>query len=171
MAEAVTKDKGRFDELAGKYLTFNIGAEVYGISIMQVKEIIGAANQEIHEVPRMPDFAKGVVNLRDHVIPVVSLRLRFGLEEIEVTDRTCIVVTEVTSESGHHVLMGLVVDSVYEVLQVASEEIEPPPSFGATLDAAYLLGIAKVKKSVNILLDIDKVLAAEELKAVTAAAS
>ncbi len=171
MAEAATVERKEARDLAGKYLTFSIGAEIYGISIMQVREIIGASNQEIHEVPRMPAFAKGVVNLRDKVIPVVSLRLRFGLEEAEITDRTCIVVTEVTSGSGRHVLMGLVVDSVSEVLHVADEEIEPPPEFGATLDAAYILGIAKVKDSVNILLDIDQVLAADELKAVESAAA
>jgi len=169
MAGAATAEKKQTGDLAGKYLTFNVGSEVYGISIMQIKEIIGASTQEIHEVPRMPSFAKGVVNLRDHVIPVVSLRLRFGLEETEITDRTCIVVTEVNSSSGRKVLMGLVVDSVSEVLQVADDEIEPPPEFGTALDAAYILGIAKVKGSVNILLDIDQVLAAEELKAVTAA--
>ncbi len=170
MAGTETIEKKDSGKLAGKYLTFNVGSEVYGISIMQVKEIIGASTQEIHEVPRMPDFAKGVVNLRDKVIPVVSLSLRFGLKESEVTDRTCIVVTEVTGSSGRHVLMGLVVDSVSEVLQVAAEEIEPPPEFGVTLDAAYILGIAKAKDSVNILLDIDQVLAEDELNAVTAAA-
>lgn len=149
------------DEIkAGKYLTFKLADEDYGISLLKVREIIGM--MPITSVPRTPDFVKGVINLRGKVIPVTDLRLRFGMSESAYTDRTCIIVVEVEGRD-HKVQMGTVVDAVTEVLPVKSEEIEPAPEFGATVDTRYILGMANMDGSVKILLDIDRVLTAEEI--------
>ncbi len=156
-------------DLEGKYLTFDIGSEVYGISILKIKEIIGIGTLEVHTVPNIPDYAKGVINLRDKVIPIISLRLRFGMEEVEYSARTCVVVVEVDHEGGN-LMMGVVVDSVSEVLNVSGNEIEAPPQFGTSLDTAFILGMAKVKGDVNILLDIDNVLTKEDVDALGNAA-
>ncbi len=140
----------------GKYLTFSLAGEEYGIGILRVKEIIGV--MPITRVPRTPDFVKGVINLRGRVIPIMDLRLRFGMESTEPTERTCIVVVEIAAPSGN-IIMGLIVDSVSEVLNIKQEEIEDTPSFGASIDTEYILGMAKSEKGVKILLDIEKVLA------------
>ena len=145
---------------AGKYLTFKLAEEDYGISLLKVREIIGM--MPITSVPRTPDFVKGVINLRGKVIPVTDLRLRFGMPESAYTDRTCIIVVEVEGRDNK-VQMGTVVDAVTEVLPVKSEEIEPAPEFGATVDTRYILGMANMDGSVKILLDIDRVLAADEI--------
>ncbi len=144
----------------GKYLTFSLGGEEYGIGILKIKEIIGL--MPITRVPGTPSYIKGVINLRGKVIPIMDLRLRFDMEPKEYTDRTCIVVVEIASEAGN-VLMGLVVDSVSEVLNIRREDIEDTPAFGSNLDTEYILGMAKAGKGVKILLDIDKVMRAEEL--------
>ncbi len=144
----------------GKYLTFSLGVEEYGIGILKIREIIGML--PITAVPETPPYVKGVINLRGKVIPVVSLSLRFGMPEEEITDRTCIIVVETAGESGA-VPVGIVVDAVSEVLNIRSEEIEDAPSFGVRLNVDYLLGMAKVGKGVKILLDIDRVLGAENL--------
>ncbi len=149
--------------LSGKYLTFAISKESYGIDIRKVKEIIGVSNLHIISVPDMPAYAQGVINLRDKVIPVFSLRSRFGFDEMEFTDRTCIIVTEI--EKGEDkVPMGVVVDSVSEVLNVVKEQIEPPPEFGGKLDSHFVLGMAKIDGSLKILLDIDRVLNAKDVE-------
>jgi purine-binding chemotaxis protein CheW len=145
---------------AGKYLTFKLAEEDYGISLLKVREIIGM--MPITSVPRTPDFVKGVINLRGKVIPVTDLRLRFGMPESAYTDRTCIIVVEVEGRDNK-VQMGTVVDAVTEVLPVKSEEIEPAPEFGATVDTRYILGMANMDGSVKILLDIDRVLTADEI--------
>jgi len=145
---------------AGKYLTFKLAEEDYGISLLKVREIIGM--MPITSVPRTPNFVKGVINLRGKVIPVTDLRLRFGMSESAYTDRTCIIVVEVDGRD-HKVQMGTVVDAVTEVLPVKSEEIEPAPEFGATVDTRYILGMANMDGSVKILLDIDRVLTADEI--------
>ena len=150
--------------LSGKYLTFSISKESYGIDIRKVKEIIGVSNLEIISVPDMPDYAQGVINLRDKVIPVFSLRRRFGFDEVEFTDRTCIIVTEIEKKENVKVPMRVVVDSVSEVLNVVNEQIEPAPEFGGTLDSQFILGMAKIDDSVKILLDIDRVLNAKDAK-------
>mgnify|MGYP001151623508 CR=1 FL=1 len=147
----------------GKYLTFALADEEYGIGILKVKEIIGM--MPITTVPQTPEFVKGVINLRGKVIPVVALRLKFGMDEVEYTDRTCIIVVEITGTSGA-ILMGIVVDSVSEVLNVKGEEIEDTPTFGTKLDTAYILGMAKLDGGVKILLDIDKVLSGEEIDSI-----
>jgi purine-binding chemotaxis protein CheW len=115
----------------------------------------------ITPVPQTPDFVKGVINLRGKVIPVIDLRLRFGMEAIDYTERTCIIVVEIEGAAGT-VQIGIVVDAVSEVLNVNGEDIEDTPTFGTKLDTNYILGMAKMKGGVKILLDIDRVLSAEE---------
>ena len=139
----------------GKYLTFTLADEEYGIGILKVKEIMGV--MDITDVPRTPHFVKGVINLRGKVIPVMDLRLRFGMEEIEYTDRTCIIVVEIMGPSST-VEIGIVVDSVSEVLNIKGDDIEETPAFGGGLNTDYILGMAKMEGGVKILLDIDKVL-------------
>ncbi len=144
----------------GKYLTFSMADEEYGISILKIKEIIGM--MPITTVPQTPEFVKGVINLRGKVIPVMDLRLRFGMESIDYTERTCIIVVEIEGTSGT-VQIGIVVDSVSEVLNINGEDIEDTPTFGAKLNTDYILGMAKMEGGVKILLDIDGVLSSEEI--------
>jgi purine-binding chemotaxis protein CheW len=141
-------------ELEGKYLTFALGKEEYGVGILKVREIIGV--MEITAVPHTLPYVKGVINLRGRVIPVLDLRLKFGMPVKEYDERTCIIVVEIDGPSGP-IQVGLLVDSVSEVLNVTAAEIEPPPAFGTHLDADYILGMAKVKGQVQILLDADRV--------------
>jgi purine-binding chemotaxis protein CheW len=145
----------------GKYLTFSLAREEYGISILKVKEIIGMMS--ITSVPRTPEFVKGVINLRGKVIPVVDLRLKFKMESIPYSERTCIIVVEIDSRS-ETVLIGIVVDAVSEVLNIMDENIEETPAFGTKLDTQYISGMAKVGAGVKILLNIDKVLSIEEIQ-------
>jgi len=145
---------------AGKYLTFKLAKEDYGISLLKVREIIGM--MPITGVPRTPDFVKGVINLRGKVIPVTDLRLRFGMTESDYTDRTCIIVVEVKGPEST-LQMGIVVDAVTEVLPVRTEEVEAAPEFGAKVDTRYILGMANMDGAVKILLDIDRVMTAEEI--------
>ena len=158
---------GNISDREGKYLTFTLASEEYGIGILKIKEIIGM--MPITSVPRTPHYVKGVVNLRGKVIPVIDLRLRFGMEPMDYTDRTCIIVVEIGSQAMH-VIIGIVVDSVSEVLNIKSEEIENTPSFGTNLDTRYILGMAKMDGRVKILLDINEVLGATELAALAKAA-
>ena len=151
----------------GKYLTFSLANEEYGIGILKIKEIIGMMS--ITTVPRTPEFMKGVINLRGKVIPVIDLRLRFKMEPMDYTDRTCIIVVEIGTQAGT-VQIGAVVDSVSEVLNVVGNDIEETPSFGTKLDTEYILGMAKMEGGVKILLDIDKVLNDEEIAALEKAA-
>ncbi|RLC20620.1 MAG: chemotaxis protein CheW, partial [Deltaproteobacteria bacterium] len=116
----------------------------------------------VTSVPQTPDFVKGVINLRGKVIPVMDLRLRFGMDAIDYTDRTCIIVVEIAGETGS-VMIGIVVDTVSEVLNIKTEEIEDSPAFGTKLDTDYILGMAKMDGGVKILLDIDRVLRSEEI--------
>lgn len=144
----------------GKYLTFSLDGEEYGIGILKVKEIIGT--MPITPVPQTPKFVKGVVNLRGKVIPVIDLRLRFGISAVDYTERTCIIVVEINEEM-ETIIMGLVVDSVSEVLNIKSDDIEDSPKFGTGLKTDYILGMAKIGNGVKILLDIDRVLTAQEI--------
>lgn len=146
----------------GKYLTFKLADEEYGVEILKVREIIGI--MDITAVPQMPGFVKGVINLRGKVIPVIDLRLKFGMEAAEYTDATCIIVVDVGD------LMGIIVDTVQEVLDIDGGQIEPPPPLGASVDTSFILGMGKVREEVKILLDIDKVLTTEELAQVCNAA-
>ena len=152
--------------IAGKYLTIALDHEAYGLSVLKIREIIRM--QKITPVPQMPAFVKGVINLRGRVIPIVDLRLKFGLPA-EFTERTCIVVVQVNLRADQSIQMGLIVDGVEEVVNLNASEIEPVPEFGVRLDTTYLLGMAKVKGQVKTLLDLDKVVAAETVQAVAAA--
>ena len=151
----------------GKYLTFSLDNEEYGIGILKIKEIIGM--MPITSVPQTPAFVKGVINLRGKVIPVVDLRLRFGMEEMAYSERTCIIVVEIEGPAGT-VMIGIVVDAVSEVLNVKGEDIEDTPTFGTKLNTDYILGMAKMEGGVKILLDIDQVLSADEVTALEKAA-
>ncbi len=144
----------------GKYLTFHLAREEFGIAILKVREIIGLMS--FTPIPRTPEFVKGVINLRGKVIPVVDLRLKFGMEPASYSERTCIVVVQIQAGQDQ-TSMGMVVDAVNEVANVKQEEVEPTPSFGVSLDTQYILGLAKDGQNVRILLDIDRVLGGEEL--------
>lgn len=145
--------------LAGKYLTFTLGHESYGIPVLQVREII--RHTTITAVPQMPDYVKGVLNLRGKVIPIVDLRLKFELASAEIAERTCIVVVQVTLATGARVNMGLIVDGVESVANVVTKDIEPTPDFGAQISTDYILGMAKLEDRVVALLDIDKVVSSQ----------
>lgn len=147
--------------LAGKYLTFRLGTEVYGLEILKVQEIIGIMS--ITSVPRTPDYVRGVINLRGRVIPVIELRKKFDLETVEDNERTCIIVVQVSSSSGP-ITMGILVDEVSEVVDVKLEQIEPAPAFGSSIDTAFILAMGKIGDHVVILLDVDRVLTFGELE-------
>jgi purine-binding chemotaxis protein CheW len=151
----------------GKYLTFSLAGEEYGISIQKVKEIIGMIT--VTPVPKTSDYIKGVINLRGKIITVVDLRLKFDIESIAYTERTCIVVVEINT--GQKIIsMGIIVDSVSEVLNIRDGEIEDAPLFGANLDTDFMLGMAKIGNRVKILLDIDKIMHGPDLAMLTNAA-
>lgn len=153
--------KGRSAGQEGKFLTFSLANEEYGISILKVREIIGM--MPIRTVPQTPSFVKGVINLRGKVIPVVDLRLKFGMAELDYTERTSIIVVDVQSSSEAFIRIGIVVDYVSEVANIKAEEVEDTPTFGSQLNTEYILGMAKIGKGVKILLDIDRILAVEDL--------
>lgn len=154
------QSKGPIQDKSGKYLTFSLAAEEYGIGILKVREIIGM--MPITLVPQTPHFVKGVINLRGKVIPVVDLRLKFGIEQMDYTERTCIIVAEIEGDV-RSVMMGIVVDAVSEVIPFRNEDIEETPAFGTKINTGYILGMAKVGNSVKILLDIDRVLSSQEV--------
>ena len=160
-------------QLAGKYMTFKLGQEAYGTRILKVRELI--ALMEITRVPSAPPFLRGVINLRGKVIPVVDLRLKFGMSATEASDQTVIVVVQVRGPSGEGELtMGVLVDEVLEVLDILPAAIEPPPALGsaaASLDTAFILGVGKADRGIIFLLDIDLVLAAHERAALQQAAA
>ena len=145
----------------GKYLTFSLAEEEYGIGILKVKEIIGM--MPITVVPRAPGQIKGVINLRGKVIPVADLRLKFGIEPMDYTERTCIIVVEIALGSGK-VFMGIIVDSVSEVVNIRAADVEAAPDFGSKLDTEYILGMAKCGQGVRILLHIDRVMGGGEME-------
>jgi purine-binding chemotaxis protein CheW len=143
---------------AGKYLTFVLGRECYGVPVIKVREIIRMC--AITPMPQMPDYIKGVLNLRGKIIPVADLRLKFRLASDRNTDLTCIVVVQVALPDKTSTMMGLIVDAVEEVTNIAAADIEPTPDFGAAIDTDYILGMAKIKGTVKALLDIDRVVTA-----------
>jgi purine-binding chemotaxis protein CheW len=153
----------KVDQRSGKYLTFELGREEFGIQVLKVREIMGI--QDITAVPQTPVYVKGVINLRGKVIPVVDLRLKFGLQQVDYTQRTCIIVVQVTGEAGA-MLVGIVVDGVSEVLNVTAADIEDTPDFGHGVSTPYILGMAKTKGKVKILLEIDQVLSSQELQGI-----
>jgi len=153
------------DTRAGKYLTFMVGKEEFGVAVLKVREIMGM--QEVTALPLTPPYLKGVINLRGKVTPVIDLRLKFGLPGIDTTERTCIVVVQVQGESAP-IVIGIVVDEVSEVLTMTSGDIEDTPDFGADVATDYILGIARMKGKVKILLDIDQVLSRHEIRGIEA---
>jgi len=166
---APTAERGH-SECGGKYLTFELGGEVYGLEILKVQEIIGMMT--VTRVPRTPNFVRGVINLRGKVIPVIDLRRKFGMEPQEDTEKTCIVVVQIAAGgTDQTTTMGIIVDEVSEVLDIDAEQIEPPPSFGASVDTDFILGMGKVAERVVMLLDIDKVLTQAEAAEASAAAA
>ena len=154
-------DEEDLDSQAHKFLLFNIAGEVFGINIQQVTEIIELQN--ITLVPDMPDYVKGVINLRGKVIPVIDLRLRFGMQAREYDDRTCIINVNINNNS-----IGFIVDTVAEVHDIPDKDIEPPPEFKANIGhRKYISGLGKVGSEVKILLDVDKILFEEEIAVIT----
>jgi purine-binding chemotaxis protein CheW len=161
MASQTATAESRTEQRAGKYLTFCLAEEDYGLEILKVREIIGLMN--ITAVPGTPAFVKGVINLRGKVIPVVDLRLKFGLPEKEKSDETCIIVVD--AGEGEK---GIMVDRVSEVMNIAGEDIEDTPSFGVNVDTDFILGMGKARGRVTILLDVGKVLAQVDAAAIAA---
>lgn len=159
MNNRIIMDFNEFEEdtQKGKYLTFNMGEEIYGIEIKYVTEIIGV--QSITEVPELPDFIKGIINLRGMIISVIDVRLRFKKEEIEYNDRTCIVVVEIGNLS-----IGLIVDGVAEVVEILEEDLVDPPSMKGGFSNKYIKNIGKVGDEVKLLLDCEKLLTVEEVE-------
>lgn len=148
------------ERLKGKYLTFMLGNEEFGLEILKVHQIIQM--QAITRVPKTPSFVRGVINLRGKVIPVIDLRIKFGMESQDNTEKTCIIVVQI-SHDNHSVAMGVITDEVREVLEISAESIENTPSFGDGIDTEFIMGMGKVGDKVKMLLDIDKVLSTTEL--------
>lgn len=159
-----TKTGGQVEGLEGKFLTFFLASEEYGLEILKVHEIIGM--MPITSVPRTPNFVKGIINLRGKVIPIVDLRLKFDMPYKEQTEETCTIVVQ-----ANGVQIGVIVDKVSEVLDIAAGEIEDAPTFGTDINSDYILGIGKSEGKVKLLLDIDKVLTMQDLGKVTTAIS
>src|SRR4051794_29312249 len=159
-SSATTTPAGTAGDRGGKYLTFALGREEYGLEILKVREIIGY--MEITAVPRTPSYVRGVINLRGQVISVIDLRAKFGMETANRTEQTCIVVVEI-SQANRKLSIGIVVDRVSEVLDIVSDKIEDAPTFGAAVDTDFILGMGKIGEAVKILLDIDRVLTAQEI--------
>ncbi|MCF8027451.1 MAG: chemotaxis protein CheW [Desulfobacteraceae bacterium] len=164
MNNQAAENSAEMSELSGKYLTFHLGDEGYGLEILKVQEIIGML--EITKIPQTPNYVKGVINLRGKVIPVIDLRLKFGMPEQELTRKTCIIVVQV-QKNDTALIIGIVVDEVSEVLNISGGQIEAAPSLGMQVNTHFILGMAKTESAVKILLDIDKVLSAEEMNALS----
>lgn len=156
----IEEEQRKIEQRSGKYLIFKMAESEYGIDILKIKEIIGML--PVTPLPNTSDHVKGVINLRGKVIPVIDLRARFNLAEIPYTDRTCIIVVEICSARGNSVF-GIAVDGVSEVLHLDGQDITDAPPFGTEVDTRYILGMAKTKEGVRILLDIDQALDGNEL--------
>ena len=149
--------------LEGKYLTFRLDTEDYGIEILKVQEIIQI--QQITKVPKVAHFIRGVTNLRGKVIPLIELRKKFGQATCDDTEETCIIVVQVETEDKP-ITMGIIIDAVKEVLQIDANQIEETPALGAGIDTNFITGMGKVADKVKILLDIEKVLSVDEMNSV-----
>ena len=147
----------------GKYLSFALGGEEYGLEILKVREIIG--NMDITTIPQTPEYVKGVMNLRGQIIPVIDLRKKFGLETTIENEQNCIIVVEI-NKCGRKLNTGIMVDSVQEVLDIATENIEDVPEFGVAVDTDFIIGMGKINGAVKILLDIDKMLASNDIESI-----
>jgi Chemotaxis signal transduction protein len=156
-ATAVKENQSiKVDPRAGKYLTFFLASEEYGVEILKVQEIIG--RMPITPVPLTSKYILGVINLRGKIHPIMDLKIKFGMDQSEITDETCIIVIKTAS-----LMMGILVDKVSEVVNVASGDIEDTPSFGADVNTEYLLGVGKTGGKVRLLLDIEKVITASDI--------
>lgn len=163
MSTAIVKERNT-GTLEGKYLTFALGQEEYGIGILKVREIIGYV--PITPMPKSPDYVKGLVNLRGQVIPVLDLRLRFEMPAAEVTEQSCIIVVEVCLDNRlHHI--GLIVDHVQEVLYIQNKDIDSAPQFGTAVHTDFILGIGKAGSSIKILLDINRIVQSNDVTELT----
>lgn len=162
-SEAIGQAMAEMTARAGKYLTFKLGEEEYGLEILKVQEIMKMV--DVTKVPKTPEFVRGVINLRGKVIPVVDLRLKFDMTGRDTTDKTCVIVVQISHGSGS-LTMGTIVDEVSEVLDIGAEQIEAAPEFGTSVNTDFILGMGKVAKKVIMLLDIDKVLSSGELATV-----
>lgn len=174
IADSLTNALEEGSDNENKFLTFCLGQEEYGVEILKVREIIGIIG--ITPVPQMPDYVKGVINLRGKIIPVIELRSKFALPSVEYTEATCVIVVEVSGDNGaEQFQMGVIVDSVSEVLDIARDDIEPAPKFGDDLKTEYILGMGKVsegdREKVILLLDIDTVLTESEIVSIRGATS
>ena len=141
--------------LAGRYLTFSLGRDSYGVPVLNVREIIRLC--PITPVPRMPAYVKGVINLRGTVIAVLDLRAKFEMPTVATGDRNCIIVVQIQGAGGGKTLMGAIVDAVEEVVNLAAGDIEPTPDFGGSPDIQYMLGVATIRGGVKTLLNIEKI--------------
>ncbi len=167
------QDKGRGADdsaetapVADKFLTFMLDSEEYGVEILKVQEIIKV--MDIPAAPGTPSFVKRVIKLRGKAIPVVDLRLKFHMAQIERTETTCVIVLEVTSVSSGSVIMGIIVDAVSQVLDIADDEIDPTPNPGLAVDTEFILGMVRAQGGVKILLDVDQVLCRDDVAATLA---
>ena len=169
MAETMmlSDEKRNVKAKQGKYLTFALGSEEYGLEILKVREIIGY--MDITSVPQTPDYVLGVINLRGQVIPVVDLRSKFSMETAQRTDQTCIIVVEI-SQGKISISTGIMVDRVQEVLDITADQIEDAPQFGSNVNTEFILGMGKIGDTVKILLDIDRILGSEDMMAFSEAA-
>jgi purine-binding chemotaxis protein CheW len=156
-------DKGANVGAGGKYLTFGLAEEVYGLEILRVREIIGLTH--ITRVPKAPPFVRGVVNLRGRVVPVIDLNLQFGMTAVVESRETCIIIVEINRKDSP-LTTGILVDRVSEVVDLGEDQIDPPPSFGTTVSTEFIRGMGKMGNDLVILLDINKVLSVLELSVV-----
>jgi len=165
---ALVETRNDVTQQTAKYLSFQLAGEEYGCPVLAVQEIIQWT--DVTRVPRLPAFVQGVINLRGKVIPVLNLRQRFGLAAQEATPRTCIVVLQIEQEHGR-LLCGAVVDAVTEVVDIATDRIEKPPEFGASVDTAFIAGIGQLGQRVIILLDVERILDRRDWSTVEQAAT
>jgi purine-binding chemotaxis protein CheW len=161
MTEELMEAPSALELQGGLHLTFQLDEEVYGINILKVQEIIGIMS--ITSVPQTPEWVRGVINLRGKVIPVIDLRLKFGMPFHEDTEKSCVIVVQIALEADE-ITTGLIVDQVSEVLDISPDQLEPPPAFGGDVDTGFILGMGKVAEQVVMLLDVDKILAGGELQ-------
>ena len=172
IASSLSDALGGGGDKENKFLTFRLGKEEYGVEILKVREIIGII--DVTPLPQTPEYVKGVINLRGKIIPVIELRAKFTLPTVEYTEETCVIVMEVSEgDESEQFQMGVIVDSVNEVLDISRNQIEPAPRFGCALNTEYILGVGKVtiddKEKVIILLEIDKVLTESEVESIRSA--
>jgi purine-binding chemotaxis protein CheW len=150
-----------------QFLTFTLDKELYAVEVVKVREVLEV--KPVTKIPRMPDYMKGVINIRGNVVPVLSLRLKFAMEEIDYTKDTCIIVMDIASGEGN-VTIGCLADSVQEVIDLDPEQIEPPPRIGTRVDASIIKGMGKREEEFLIILDTDKVFTSEDIMAAEAVA-